>query len=329
MFDSLLAQGITGVLARLSEVTGQPSAVVQLPDQVLASVPADHRWALDRLHAGKIRVVPLELPHLRFALLAVGSTDLAIDLEDHAAGLIKLELVKLQAVRAARRELTGQVIEDIVRSAITSSEAARRLQATGIDPADAHSVLVFPDGVPTADLSVATATASVGPYEAVVLHEKQRALDVARKLAEHNTDITSVGVGGPYRGVHGLRWAFLEAQEAVGRGPGVHEGRVIDMARLLMSNPDLPVHEVASKVLRPLIEFDAERGGKLMRTLEAFLKSGGSPQLTAKALYVHRNTVRYRLEQIERLAGLSLSSVEARVHLWLAMRAISLSDDAG
>ncbi|WNV85523.1 helix-turn-helix domain-containing protein [Umezawaea sp. Da 62-37] len=329
MFDSLLSHGIPGVLARLTEATGEPSAVVRLPDQVLASAPAGHHWALDRLRSGEGRVVPVDLPRLRCALLTTGDGDLAVDLGNHAAGLVKLELAKQQAVRAGRRELVGQVIEDVVRSAITTREAASRLRAAGIDPAEAHSVLVFAGGAPTADPGVATAVATVGRYEAVVLHEEQPALEVARTLAEHNPHITSIGVGGPYRGVHGLRWAFIEAQEAAGRGPGVHEGRVINMPTLLMSNPDLPVREVAAKVLQPLTAFDAERGGELVRTLELFLGSGGSPQLTAKELFVHRNTVRYRLEQIERLTGLSLSSVEARVHLWLAMRAVTPFGDAG
>jgi purine catabolism regulator len=329
MFDSLLSQGITGVLATLTDTTGEPSAVVQLPDQVVASVPANHRWVFDSPDDNGFRVVPVEASHLPFALLATSRSEIAIDLANHAAELVALELGKLRAVQAARRGLAGQVIEDIVRSAITSREAARLLRANGINPADAHSVLVFSGDAPAADLTTATATASVGPYEAVLLHEEQPALDVAHTLADHNTQITSVGVGGPYRGVHGLRWAFLEAQEATGRGPGVHEGGMINMPRLLLSNPDLPVREVAAKVLQPLTEFDAEHGGELMRTLEAFLDLDGSPQLTAKELFVHRNTVRYRLEQVERLTGLSLSSVESRVHLWLAMRAISPFDGAG
>lgn len=329
MFDSLVSRGIKGVLTTLTDVTGEPSAVVQLPDQVVASVPADHQWVLDSQDDDGFRVVPVELPHLPFVLVATRAGDLAVELADHAAELVALELGKLRAVQSARRGLAGQVIEDIVRSAITSREAARLLRANGIDPADAHSVLVFSGAAPAADLTVAKATARVGPYEAVLLQEEQPAVDVAQSLADQNTQITSVGVGGPYRGVHGLRWAFLEAQEAAGRGPGIHEGGMINMPRLLLSNPDLPVREVAAKVLRPLTEFDEEHGGELMRTLEAYLDLDGSPQLTAKELFVHRNTVRYRLEQVERLTGLSLSSVESRVHLWLAMHAINPLDGAG
>ena len=327
MFDSLLATGLEGVLATLTDLTGGPSAVVELPDHVVASIPADHQWALDNSEDN--RVVPVGLPDLPFVLLTAGVGDLAVELADHAAKLVALELGKVQAVQSVRRRLVGQVIEDIVRSAITSREAARLLRANGIDPADAHSMLVFSGDAPATDLSVATATANIGPYGAVLLQEEQPAVDVARSLADQNTQITSIGVGGPYRGVHGLRWAYLEAQEATGRGPGVHEGGMINMSRLLLSNPDLPVREVAAKALQPLTEFDAEHGGELMRTLEAYLDLGGSPQLTAKELFVHRNTVRYRLEQVERLTGLALSSVESRVHLWLAMRAITPLDGGG
>jgi purine catabolism regulator len=44
----------------------------------------------------------------------------------------------------------------------------------------------------------------------------------------------------------------------------------------------------------------------------------------AEKLIVHRNTVRYRLEQIEKLTGRSLARTADRVQLWLALAARDL-----
>ena len=44
-------------------------------------------------------------------------------------------------------------------------------------------------------------------------------------------------------------------------------------------------------------------GGELLGTLVAFLNHGGSIEASSRALYVHANTVRYRLRRIEDVTG--------------------------
>jgi predicted nucleic acid-binding protein len=56
-------------------------------------------------------------------------------------------------------------------------------------------------------------------------------------------------------------------------------------------------------------ELSAESGG-LLATLESFLEVSGSIEATARALFVHPNTVRYRLRRVSEKTGLSPS--EAR-----------------
>jgi hypothetical protein len=56
-------------------------------------------------------------------------------------------------------------------------------------------------------------------------------------------------------------------------------------------------------------------GEILLGTLECFLRSDGSTSSTARALFVHRNTVTYRLQRIERLTGLGVRTNAERV-IW-------------
>jgi hypothetical protein len=51
----------------------------------------------------------------------------------------------------------------------------------------------------------------------------------------------------------------------------------------------------------------AASGGDLLLTASAFLDSGSSLEGTARMLYVHANTVRYRLRKVEELVGLDLA----------------------
>lgn len=58
-----------------------------------------------------------------------------------------------------------------------------------------------------------------------------------------------------------------------------------------------------SEVYGPL----TEAGGDLLLTASAFLDAGGSVEGTARTLFVHANTVRYRIRKVHDLVGLDLS----------------------
>ncbi|MBM7515240.1 PucR family transcriptional regulator [Nocardioides nitrophenolicus] len=76
--------------------------------------------------------------------------------------------------------------------------------------------------------------------------------------------------------------------------------------------PEALGQEYAAAFLAPL---DPEHRA----TLAAFLRHHGSRGAVADELGVHRNTVRNRLAEIERLTGLDLDDPAARVGAWLAL----------
>ena len=57
----------------------------------------------------------------------------------------------------------------------------------------------------------------------------------------------------------------------------------------------------------------------LLRTLAHVLATDGSPTNAAKLLYCHRNTVIYRLHQVEELTGRSITAPDDRLLLTLAL----------
>jgi len=72
-------------------------------------------------------------------------------------------------------------------------------------------------------------------------------------------------------------------------------------------------------LLEPLLRYDREHHGDLMKTLAAYLRNGGNSQRTANALYVHRNSLRYRLARIRALTGLDPDDPDARLALQVGM----------
>lgn len=64
--------------------------------------------------------------------------------------------------------------------------------------------------------------------------------------------------------------------------------------------------EEARRALRESVYMTLRRaGGELLETMDAFIASGGVLEGTARELYVHPNTVRYRLRRIQEVTGFS------------------------
>lgn len=62
--------------------------------------------------------------------------------------------------------------------------------------------------------------------------------------------------------------------------------------------------EVVRRLVEPLVAHDVNRGTDLVNTLTTYFTCNGSLPATAQSLYVHRNTVTYRLGRVHQLTGL-------------------------
>ncbi|MFZ0529701.1 MAG: helix-turn-helix domain-containing protein, partial [Propionicimonas sp.] len=72
---------------------------------------------------------------------------------------------------------------------------------------------------------------------------------------------------------------------------------------------------LANDLYRPLVA----AGGELVETLDAYFDAAGSVEATARARYVHANTVRYRLRRIQEITGHSPHDARDAYALRLAL----------
>lgn len=77
--------------------------------------------------------------------------------------------------------------------------------------------------------------------------------------------------------------------------------------------------ELARLLLAPLEREDDERGNNLTATLRAYYASGTRVDRTADALFLHRNSVRYRLDRIRLLLGLDIDQPHVIAALTIAL----------
>ena len=92
-----------------------------------------------------------------------------------------------------------------------------------------------------------------------------------------------------------------------------------ELLRKLARSPDLaPFREL----VEPLAQHDRENASFLIRTLRAYFASGESTSEAAERLFLHRNSVPYRLDRISRLTGLDWRDPQARLALKLGLMAM-------
>lgn len=157
---------------------------------------------------------------------------------------------------------------------------------------------------------------------------------VLKTMAKDSEDLPlSAGIGGFVSGYADMHRAYQEALVAlkVGRklnGPGsVLHFRDVGTYRLLLDiwerNPD-EVRTLYEDTVGPVDRYDEQNGTHLTDTLITYFRHNENLTKTAAELYAHRHTIRYRLEKIGEISGLSVFETEHKERLGLGLKARSL-----
>jgi PucR C-terminal helix-turn-helix domain/GGDEF-like domain len=138
----------------------------------------------------------------------------------------------------------------------------------------------------------------------------------------------TVGISAPAGTVTALPGALHEAGSArrlaALRGNAaisvVTSDEVASHELLLATVPASVLRSFREHLLGPLLAYDDRHRAELLSTLREFLACSGSWNACAAKMFVHVNTVRYRIRRIEELTGRDLSRLEDQVDLFLALR---------
>ncbi|TFV55268.1 PucR family transcriptional regulator [Mycobacterium sp. PS03-16] len=80
------------------------------------------------------------------------------------------------------------------------------------------------------------------------------------------------------------------------------------------------------ETLQPLIDYDRTRRGQLVHTLEILLNEATNISAAARALYLNRHSLLYRIKLIEDLTGLSLKNPADRFQLEVSVRVHQINE---
>jgi purine catabolism regulator len=271
---------------------------------------------------------------------------------EHAATVAALILGRERAVNAHERSLRSVFVYESIFGNEAADVMERRARYLGYDPADGYAVLVARAvsvdrdgarstmehialaldeaiGAETQRSGLATivaddlAVALVPAREAGTLASRRALTERLMRgvLAVNAALDLSAGVGRWYPERGSLRRSFAQARLAA--SIGAH----LSGPRTLTHYDDLGVY----RLLADAVDRDAlgafrheqlgaiESDPDLMKTLRAFFRARGNKASCAKDLYVHLNTVKYRLARIAELTGRDLEDAQALLDLHVAL----------
>ncbi len=163
------------------------------------------------------------------------------------------------------------------------------------------------------------------------LKDEKKPREVADSLRKDLDRISSgvsmsLGVSRRINSADAIPLAYKDARIALavtrqGSGERLLAFEEIGVAGLLMSMRDGADFRgfVEAKVGRLLNERSPQKEA-LLDTLRAYFASNCSQHATAQSLRLHKKTVAYRLEKIQRITGLNVNAHESRMLLDLALR---------
>jgi len=172
------------------------------------------------------------------------------------------------------------------------------------------------------------------------LKDKEQRDDIYRKariiIDTLNTELmvkASVGIGTEVDRLRDISRSFKDAQTALTIGSIFDTDKTIvdynhlGIGRLIYQLPTtlckLFLHEVFKDGVYELIDPET------MITIQKFFENNLNVSETSRQLFVHRNTLVYRLDKIQKLTGMDLRNFDDAIHFKVAMMVKRYLDEAG
>ncbi|MBP2656734.1 MAG: transcriptional regulator, CdaR [Firmicutes bacterium] len=136
----------------------------------------------------------------------------------------------------------------------------------------------------------------------------------------------SFGIGKLHSSAAELCQSFQEAKHALDLGRFIREkGHVTYFGDLgiirLLSHVSLDqLDEYYQEQLAVIIEYDEKDNMNFLEILQMYFQQNGDLNITAEKLFMHPNTLRYRLKKIEELLDVDLQKLEIRINLSVACK---------
>ncbi|MEK3882248.1 PucR family transcriptional regulator ligand-binding domain-containing protein [Paenibacillus sp. PL2-23] len=157
------------------------------------------------------------------------------------------------------------------------------------------------------------------------LRMSQQLMAISEKMAASEEIGLSFGIGSPFSKLVDIPIAYKQAMEAYRLGRGHSKQRFVqyyhtkEFADLLRLIPPDDLQEFLQETFETWSGIDESEQREWRRTLRVFYDNHCHIGETAKGLYLHRNTVLYRLNRIEQLTGVQVRNPADSLRMRIAL----------
>lgn len=231
----------------------------------------------------------------------------------------------------------GNLHESILRGLLNENSAKtakqRALAASIRIPASMRCLYICPKYLSDADsVYLANCISSIfpdilaAPFNDTVIvlmdADDAKSLEKNKEFCSYLNHVKMIGISNPFADLLELKKRFKQAKTACTIGTKLHNERKIyyyddyQFYDLLLALPDSGIiKEYIHPALMQLKRYDEENGTELFSTLYTYVSHGCNNKETAAALFLHRNTLTYRIARISELTGLDLTSPKIQFRL--------------
>jgi PucR family transcriptional regulator, purine catabolism regulatory protein len=278
---------------------------------------------------------------------------------EHGAAACALEMAKAKAVSEAKKELRGNFLEGLLAGTLPKKEIERLEGRLDHNTEQLHIVITAAwAGKNTPSLrrlETAVSWLLQNHRRSALVHiygdqhlcifqalknetDIESAHDLARRLQDHvkkefPTANLIAGMSGPAQILSEWPTIYAEALQAMQLGERLQLHEVVEfnslgVYRLLGQLEDAPtVRQFTKQVIGPLADYDRQHRSTLVQTIDSYFMHHGNISQTAEALFIHRNTLLYRLDRIQELTQHDLNQSNMRLALHLALKFWQLSPE--
>jgi sugar diacid utilization regulator len=130
----------------------------------------------------------------------------------------------------------------------------------------------------------------------------------------------------PTASLYQLRMSLVHSLQLVEHIERPQLAPSLGLGAVVVATAGRGARESAQNFLRPLVEHDETRAGQLMETLRTFLRNDARPTPTCAELFIHRNSLNYRLKKISDLLLVDLNSVEGQATCLIAIQLVESTE---
>ncbi len=315
---------------------------------------AEQALPLDRLVRWIVPIVAKGMARGYLSLIATHGDFAAFDRSviHRSAAACALEMAKTKAISEAEKRVRGSFVDALLAGSLSPVEAARWARSHKYDAEGAHAAIVADWTKPThpSYRRLETLIHGVLPQfhvgvlvyardtEVVLLCrlDPRTGIETARRVAaalqrqatiEFPNDPISLGIGKATSTLLALRESYREAANALSMARRLAAANPLYFGELnvyrllfqLEASPELALF--CDEILGALVEYDRAEHTDLIKTLTEYFAHNSNLSQTAEALFIHRNTLLYRMERIKEISKLDLDDPETRLSMQLALRA--------